>query len=133
MKFPEARLEVRAECRVYPSEDPVRVITAVKNVITNSEPLAIDNKVVATAKDATALRKIYEQARSRQVTGVLERMLLYNMVAGSTWFYLNKQAAYGGIVSLCEEEVESPLGPIKVTIRSSELESVIDWLVPSRR
>jgi predicted RNA binding protein with dsRBD fold (UPF0201 family) len=51
------------------------------------------------------------------------------MIGNSTWFYLNKQAAFVGIVSICEEESESPLGPIKVTLRSSDLESVINWLI----
>jgi predicted RNA binding protein with dsRBD fold (UPF0201 family) len=43
---------------------------------------------------------------------------------------LNKQAAIAGIAAVIEEEQESPLGPIRVTISCEELDALIDWLVP---
>jgi hypothetical protein len=47
----------------------------------------------------------------------------------STWFYLNKQAAFVGTITLCEEAEESPLGPIKVILTSSNIDKIIDWLI----
>jgi hypothetical protein len=114
---------------VRPSEDPSKVVRAVKNVISNCSPEPLDARIQVSSKNLAFLDIIYEQIRSRRVLGVFRKVLLNNMIGNSTWFYLNKQAAFVGIVSICEEESESPLGPIKVTLRSSDLESVINWLI----
>jgi predicted RNA binding protein with dsRBD fold (UPF0201 family) len=45
----------------------------------------------------------------------------------STWFLLNKQAAFSDGVVLVENENESPLGPIKITINGCELERINEW------
>lgn len=125
---PEILSEIRAECKVYPSEDSAKVIRAVKNVLSNCTPDIVDSKVLAVSKSLDSLSTIYEQARSRAILGVLRRVLEYNRIANSTWFYLNKQAAYAGIISVCEDESESPLGPIRITITSNQLELIINWL-----
>jgi predicted RNA binding protein with dsRBD fold (UPF0201 family) len=62
--------------------------------------------------------------------GVLRRILIDNRTADTTWFLLNKQAATAGIVVVIEDERESPLGSIRITIVSDQLNRLIDWLVP---
>jgi predicted RNA binding protein with dsRBD fold (UPF0201 family) len=62
--------------------------------------------------------------------GVLRRMLTYNRITNTTWFFLNKQAAAAGIVVIIEDESESPLGPIRITMVCDELDVLIDWLAP---
>jgi predicted RNA binding protein with dsRBD fold (UPF0201 family) len=47
-----------------------------------------------------------------------------------TWFYVNKQAATKGIIVLVDNEEESPLGPIKISIKSENILNVIGWLCP---
>ena len=44
-------------------------------------------------------------------------------------FYLNKQAAFVEQIAICEEFDESPLGPIKVSLSSSNIDRIIDWIV----
>jgi uncharacterized protein len=56
--------------------------------------------------------------------------LLANRLGDATWFLLNKQAAAAGAVALVENKEESPLGAIKVTVKSDELDKVIEWLAP---
>jgi hypothetical protein len=51
------------------------------------------------------------------------------MVKDSTWFYLNKQAAFVDVIAICNEADESPLGPIKIVLHSTNIEDVIEWLV----
>ena len=51
------------------------------------------------------------------------------MTDDSTWFYLNKQAAFASVITLCDEVDESSLGPIKVVLHSTNIENVIEWLV----
>ena len=48
----------------------------------------------------------------------------------TTWFYLNKQAAFVDVIAICEEAEESPMGPIKIIMHSEDISKVIDWLVP---
>ncbi len=122
-------LSITAECRVFLSEDSGKVINAVKNILVDCEPTIIDNKVLAESKKVKSLAKIYEHVRSRAILGVFRRILEYNTFLSSTWFNLNKQAAYAGIVSICEEESESPLGPIRITITSNQLPLIINWLI----
>ena len=128
-EVPDVALDIRVDCQVYPSEDPTKVLRAVKNVVSNSSPEVADERIRVASKNPEILSTIFEQIRSRRVMGVFRKVLLRNMIANSTWFYLNKQAAFVGTVSICEDESESPLGPIKITIMSNELESVMNWLV----
>ena len=55
-----------------------------------------------------------------------QRILKNNNDGNSTWFYLNKQAAFVNTVALCSEANESSLGPIKVVLRSNDIEQVIE-------
>jgi hypothetical protein len=127
----ESPIDVKVEAPVNPSEDPKKVINALENVIGNCSPeFRYRSRVIGHATGSECLSLLYEQVRSRSAMGVLRRMLLDNRAGDSTWFLLNKQAAAVGIAAMVEDEQESPLGPIRVTIRCEELDSLIDWLVP---
>jgi hypothetical protein len=123
-------VELKVEAPVNPSEDPQKVIDAIANVVECSPEFLYGSRVVARAAGIGPLSVLYEQVRSRSAMGVLRRMLLDNRAGDSTWFLLNKQAATAGIAAVIEEEQESPLGPIRVTLSCEELNTLIDWLVP---
>lgn len=124
-------IEIKVEATVNPSEDANKVISAIANVIDGCSPgFRYGSRVIGKAVGSEPLGLLYEQVRSRSAMGVLRRMLLDNRTGSSTWFLLNKQAATAGIAAIIEEEQESPLGPIKVTISCEELDRVTDWLVP---
>lgn len=53
--------------------------------------------------------------------------MLNNKIGNKTYFYVNKQAAFVNIVNISDEEL-SPLGDIKVEIRSDDIDKIIDWL-----
>jgi predicted RNA binding protein with dsRBD fold (UPF0201 family) len=127
----ESPIDVKVEAPVNPSEDPQKVIGAVENVIERCSPeFRYGSRVIGRAAGSEPLSLLYEQVRSRSAMGVLRRMLLDNRAGDSTWFLLNKQAATAGIAAIVEDEQESPLGPIRVTISCEELDTLIDWLVP---
>lgn len=135
MKKPyiQSPIEIKVEAAVNPSEDPRKVIAAIDNVIERcSAEFRFGSRAVGRARGAEALSLIYEQVRSRSAMGVLRRMLEDNRAGDSTWFYLNKQAAAAGIAAVIEDEQESPLGPIRVTLNCEELDTLVDWLVPER-
>jgi predicted RNA binding protein with dsRBD fold (UPF0201 family) len=121
-------IELKVEAPVNPSEDPQKVIGAM--IERCSPEFRYGSRVVGRAAGSEPLSLLYEQVRSRSAMGVLRRMLQDNRAGDSTWFLLNKQAATAGIAAVIEEEQESPLGPIRVTISCEELDTLIDWLVP---
>ena len=126
-----SRIDLKVETIVNPSEDTQKVIDAIANLFTRCSPeVSFRSRVVGRAVGSDSLAILYEQVRSRSAMGVLRRMLLDNRVGDSTSFLLNKQAATSGIAAVIEEEQESPLGPIRVTISCEELDVLVDWLVP---
>jgi predicted RNA binding protein with dsRBD fold (UPF0201 family) len=126
-----SEVEIKVEAPVNPSEDPQKVIAAIENVIERCSPeFRYGSRAVGRARGTEALELIYEQVRSRSAMGVLRRMLLDNRAGDTTWFFLSKQAAAAGIAAIIEDEQESPLGPIRVTIDCEELDPLVDWLVP---
>jgi predicted RNA binding protein with dsRBD fold (UPF0201 family) len=94
--------------------------------------LSYRSRIVGRAVGSDSLGILYEQVRSRSAMGVLRRMLLDNRAGDSTWFLLNKQAATSGIAAVIEDQQESTLGPIRVTISCQELDALIDWLAPEQ-
>ena len=126
-----SQIELKVEATVNPSERTQKVIDAISNIFARCSPeLSFRSRVVGRAFGSDSLAMLYEQVRSRSAMGVLRRMLLDNRVGDSTSFLLNKQDATSGIAAVIEEEQESPLGPIRVTISCEELDALVDWLVP---
>jgi uncharacterized protein len=128
-----SQIDLKVEATVNPSERTQKVIDAIASLFARCSPeLSYRSKVVGRAVGSDSLARLYEQVRSRSAMGVLRRKLLDNRAGDSTWFLLNKQAATSGIAAVIEDEQESPLGPIKVTISCEELDALIDWLVPEQ-
>lgn len=125
-------IEVKVEAAVNPSEDPGKILDAVNNIVRCSPEFRYGSRVIGKATGPRALEKIYEQVRSRAAMGVLRRMLLDNRAGTSTWFLLSKQAATVGLAVVIEDERESALGPIRVTLACEELDALTDWLVPDQ-
>ena len=129
-----SQIDLKIEATVNPSECTQKVIDAIANLFARCSPelLPYKSRVVGKSVGSESLAILYEQVRSRSAMGVLRRMLLDNRAGDSTWFLLNKQAATSGIAAVIEDEQESPLGPIRVTISCEELDALIDWLVPEQ-
>ena len=125
------RVELKIEATVNPSESSDKVISAITNIFDGCSPeLKFGSLIVARCFDLGCLTITYDQVRSRAALGVFRRMLVDNRLSNTTWFLLNKQAAFAGVVVLTEDETESPLGPIRVQIVCEELDELIDWLAP---
>lgn len=129
MTIPKLECSINAYCTVYPSEDFLKVSQAIANVLEDVNIEIKKNSIQATSSNLQSLRIIYEKIHSRQTQKTYRRQLNHNFSDNSTWFYLNKQAAYAKTVALCEQAEESPLGPIKIILRSKNIERVIEWLI----
>jgi len=130
VKIPEIACKVEAYGAVNPSEDKEKVKLAISNVLTDANYEYKDGSIKATSKDLHSLSKIYEIIQKRKVNRVYRRQMRFNTKEDSTWFYLNKQAAFVDVIAICEEAEESPMGPIKVILHSKNIERIIDWLAP---
>ena len=129
MRSLDVDCKVSAFCMINASEDINKVRTAVSNILTDVDEKITGDSLVANSNNYESLTKIYETMRSRRSKSAYRRHLMRNMAKDSTWFYLNKQAAFANVIALCDEADESPLGPIKVVLHSKNIEDVIDWLV----
>ena len=85
--------------------------------------------ISAISKDLNSFEKIYETIQLNKSQKSYRRSLEQNLKNDSTWFYLNKQAAFVEKIAICEEAEESPLGPIKVVLTSSNIDGIIDWII----
>ena len=129
MRFLDVDCKVSAYCTINASEDIEKVRISLSNILTDMDEKITGDTLVANSNNYESLTKIYETIRSRRSKSAYRRHLMRNMAKDSTWFYLNKQAAFANVVALCDEADESPLGPIKVVFHSKNIEDVIDWLV----
>ena len=129
MRSLDVDCKVSAHCTINASEDVNKVRTSLSNVLTDMDEKLTGDSLVANSNNYESLTKIYETMRSRKTKSAYRRHLMRNMSEDSTWFYLNKQAAFANVPVLCDEADESPLGPITVVLRSKNIEDVIDWFV----
>jgi predicted RNA binding protein with dsRBD fold (UPF0201 family) len=130
VKIPDVTCKIEAYAAVNPSEDPEKVRLAVSHVLLDANFKYEDGSIKGISKDLQSLAKIYDIIRARRITKAYRRQLRFHTNDTTTWFYLNKQAAFVDVIAICEEADESPMGPIKIILHSPEIQKVIDWLVP---
>lgn len=127
--IPLVDCKVEVMCSINQSEDPAKVAHAVSNVFDNIEIKTSKHALKATSQELESLAKIHESISNHHTKKIYYRILNQNLEGNSTWFYLNKQAAFANNVAVCEHDDESPLGPIKIILSSKNIERVIEWLI----
>lgn len=128
MKIPNINCKIEIVCPVALSEDSDKVIQAVSNIFPHS---TINNEIFlikAQSNELRSLEKIYESIVFTRSQKSYTRNLENNLDENTTWFLLNKQAAFVDQAVICDEAEESPLGPIKVIMNSSNIDGIIDWI-----
>ena len=129
MILPDFNCQIDAYCAINPSEDQTKVEQSISNILPDIEIQISNGSLKATSQNLETLTNIFEAIHSRKIQRVYRRFLNNNLHNDSTWFYLNKQAAFSNTIAMCDEADESPLGPIKIVLTSKNIEEVIDWLV----
>ncbi|MEM2968228.1 MAG: RNA-binding domain-containing protein [Candidatus Bathyarchaeia archaeon] len=128
----EVTVSVEADVNLTESEEKVK--KAVDNLFGNLtieiQPSHKGSLLKAEAKGQEALIKFRDLLRQDRIRDAARKALFEVMHGQTISFYLNKQAAFAGHVSFSEAEAESPLGPIKVTIKCDDPRRLIDWLAP---
>ena len=113
-------------CEINPSEDPEKVKLAVSNIFPDLTLEITDTDITGKSNNIQILSQISKSIHENNIKKTYQRILKNNSKSDSSWFYLNKQAAFVNTVALCSEANESSLGPIKVILRSNDIEQVID-------
>jgi len=129
MNIPNINCKIEMFSSVNSSEDPNKIKMAISNILPYSTIKTENYSINAISKELRSFEKIYETIHNNRFQKVFGRNLEKNLENGTTWFYLNKQAAFVERIVICEEAEESPLGPIKVTLTSSNIDGIIDWIV----
>ena len=129
MNIPNINCKIEMLCPINPSESPDKIKKAISNIFPNSTINFEKFSVSAQSNDLNSLEKIYETIHSKKSQKTYKRNLEKNLRGDTTWFYLNKQAAFVDKIAICEEADESPLGPIKVILISSNIDKIVDWMV----
>jgi len=125
-------LSVHIEAEVNPTESEQKVKEAIENVFgamnMQTKPLHKGSVLLAEATGQEALSKFQGLLQREHIRAAARTVFLQGLERTSVNFCLNKQVAYAGHVSFSQEVAESPLGPIKVKIKSEDPREVIDWL-----
>jgi len=122
------------ETAVNLTESEEKVRTAVANLFAGL-PIVVNSShngsvLEAKVKGQEALIKFRNLLRNDRIRDAARRALLTSTKNGAVVFCLNKQVAFAGHISFSEEIAESPLGPIKVTIKCDDPRKLVDWLAP---
>ena len=120
MNIPNFKCKIIVNCEINPSEEFDKVSKALNNIFPSLEILEDKNSINLISEKLDSLENIFENIHSTNSQKTFLRNLDKNLKKESTWFYLNKQAAFVNKVVICEDSIESPLGPIKITIFSKQ-------------
>ena len=129
MNTPNLSCKIEMFCTVNPSESIEKVEQTISSIFPYSVIKNNEFTINAISKELRSFEKIYHFIHNNKLQKNFLRSLEDNLENDTTWFYLNKQAAFVEQIAICEEFDESPLGPIKVTLTSSNIDRIIDWIV----
>ena len=129
MNTPNLSCKIEMFCTINPSESIEKVEQTISSIFPYSVIKNNEFTINAISKELRSFEKIYHFVHNNKLQKNFLRSLEDNLENDTTWFYLNKQAAFVEQIAICEEFDESPLGPIKVTLTSSNIDRIIDWIV----
>ncbi len=130
--IPNLKCNINAHSIIYPSEDPQKVKYSIDNIILNAVVKITNGNIYATSNNIDSLLKIHNAISIRKTHKIYESKLYNNLYDNQTWIYLNKQAAYANSIMICNDIDESPLGPIKLNISSTDILALITWLTGAK-
>jgi len=123
---------VHVEAEINPTENEEKVKTALTNFLGNAsitiEPSGKTSVLTAEAKGQDSLLKLRNVLRTDRIRDAARKAFFRSLRGNTISFCLNKQVAFAGHISFSEETAESPLGPIRVTIKSDNPRQLIEWL-----
>lgn len=127
------KITLHIEAEINPTETEPKVREAIEKMFgpmnTQVKPQAKERSLIqADTSDQDALTRFHNLLQREHIRAAARTVLLKGMDRKTLRFCLNKQVAYAGHVSFSQEQSESPLGPIRVEIRSENPKEIIEYL-----
>lgn len=122
-------VEISAETTLYPCEDYDKVVKALYNVIDGQLIKETINRTVVlkvVSNDKKQVYRVFNHFRRRRVLAALRAHLMKYLTNEAIVIPLHKQAAYAGVLSICDIG-DSPLGEVIVKIRVKEPQKIIEY------
>ena len=116
---------IEISCPIYPSEDPEKVRTAVLKVFPDA---VLEDSEEGIRGTSSNLDRFSKQIRKQKILDTTRSVLIHGKRGDRTRFFLNKQVAFVGKISFCEER--TILGTIKVVIIDDDIDGLIDRVSP---
>ena len=127
-----AEISVHLEADINPTESEEKVRTAAANILANAsftiKPSGKAWLLTTEAKGLDSLIRLRKILRNDRIRDAARKMLFRSIRENTLSFCLNKQVAFSGHVSFCEENAESPLGPIRIKITADNPRQLAEWL-----
>ncbi len=127
------KLEIEITTRIHPTEDEVKVISAIKNFFPDAEiEIRRDNGGHVTAK-AKTIDHFRNLLRRQRILDTARQEMLKNLSGNEITIFLNKQTATVSRINFSDED--AILSPITVTFRvyGVDVQRFIDFLAPQTR
>jgi len=126
-------IRVQVEVPVYSTENPDKVRRALSNIVFGmsfSEKMEDGVRYLfGVSEGLDSLSQIQRHLKDQAISTFARKALTKSTIESDRIrFYLNKQAAFMGVIHFCDNESESPLGPITVDIKSDDIRSVINYV-----
>lgn len=128
--------EIEVQAHIQPTEDMEKVRLAIENIFgtTLEREVCREGAVLkCKAKDRENLVRLRTILQRERIRDAARKVFLAGLRGNTITFFLNKQVAYAGHVSFCEESAESSLGPIRVKINTENPLKLVDWIAPRSR
>ena len=126
-----SKISINFFCEVNPSEDVEKIKTTIFNLFPDVKTKIENDQLSGNFEGIELLTTILQSVQHRNIKKTFLRILKSNISDNTTWFYLNKQAAFVNVVALCDEANESALGPIKIILESNDIEKTIQTIIPN--
>ena len=126
-----SKISINFFCEVNPSEDVEKIKTTIFNLFPDVKTKIENDQLSGNLEGIEPLTTILQSVQHRNIKKTFLRILKSNISDNTTWFYLNKQAAFVNVVAFCDEANESPLGPIKIILESNDIEKTIQTIIPN--
>jgi predicted RNA binding protein with dsRBD fold (UPF0201 family) len=131
-------MKVLITCPVNPTEDTKKVGTALENLLSQSDFVAVDNddvsEISANYTNRDAVNIVRQAIHETRIIDAARKRLQSNWNGTSTNIHFDKQAAFAKKLRIIDDNQElPPLGSIEMVFSfesEQEFEEFVNWFTP---